>query len=149
MFGNRKSRPTPFSVDQESFATLIGRQTSIQGEIQIQESIRIDGHLRGHVCGAADQAVAVVISASGHVEGDITARRVVVAGKVSGHIQAIDRVELHAGCLVQGDIRYGSIAIEHGARVLGLLLQVDEAQTTLTHDTQAAIQKAQGSFTST
>lgn len=146
MFGSRKARPTPFSVDQESFATLIGRQTSIQGEIQIQESIRIDGHLRGHVRGAADQAVAVVISASGHVEGDISARRVVVAGKVSGHIQALDRVELHAGCLVQGDIRYGSIAIEHGARVLGLLLQVDESQAGLEHDAHAAIQKAQSGF---
>lgn len=144
MFGKSKSRPTTFSVDQESFATLIGRHTSIHGELQIQESIRIDGHLRGHVQGAADQPVAVVVSATGHVEGDIIARRVVVAGRISGQIHALDRVELHAGCLVQGDIRYGSIAIEHGARVLGLLLQVDESQQVgLEHDAQAAIQRAQ------
>lgn len=143
MFGQRKARPTTLSVEQESFATLVGRQTSIQGELQIQESIRIDGHLKGQIRGATDQPVAVVISANGHVEGDITARRVVVAGRVSGQIHALDRVELHAGCLVQGDIRYGSIAIEHGARVLGLLLQVDEAQAGLEQDAQAAIQRVQ------
>ncbi len=143
MFGSRKARSTPLSVEQESFATLIGRQTSIRGELRIQESIRIDGHLKGQILGSTDEAVAVVISAHGHVEGDITARRVVVAGRVSGQIHAQDRVELHAGCLVQGDIRYGSIAIEHGARVLGLLLQVDAAQAGLEQDAQAAIHRVQ------
>jgi cytoskeletal protein CcmA (bactofilin family) len=50
-----------------------------------------------------------------------------VAGKVAGQIPARERVELQAKCLVQGDIKYGSIAVEHGARVMGLLLQVDES----------------------
>ncbi len=144
MFGSRKSSRRPLSVDSESFATLIGRQTQIVGEVQIQESVRIDGHLKGQVCAASDQAVAVVVSPTGHVEGDIVAHRVVVAGRVSGQIHAKDRVELHAGCLVQGDVRYGSIAIEHGARMLGLLLQNDEAQASLELDVQGALQRARG-----
>ena len=144
MFSKRpKQGPSPLSLDQETFSTLIGRQTVMEGQLRIRESIRIDGHLKGRIQGATDQPVAVVISANGHVEGDITARRVVVAGRVSGQIHALDRVELHAGCLVQGDIRYGSIAIEHGARVLGLLLQVDEAQADLERDAQAAIHRVQ------
>ena len=146
MFGKRaKPGPSPLTLDQESFSTLIGRQTILEGQLRVRESIRIDGELIGHVQAPADQAVAVVVSPTGHVQGDIIARRVVIAGRVSGHIHAQDRVELHAGCLVQGDIKYGSIAIEHGARVLGLLLQVDDAQERFDHDTQAALARVQGS----
>lgn len=150
MFGKRaKLGPSPLTLDQESFSTLIGRQTVVEGQLRVRQSVRIDGELIGLVHAPADQAVAVVVSPTGHVEGDIIARRVVIAGRVSGHIHAQDRVELHAGCLVQGDIKYGSIAIEHGARVLGLLLQVDDAQERIEHDTQAALARVQNSSHST
>ncbi len=146
MFSKRaKNGASPLSLDQETFSTLIGRQTVMEGQLRIRESIRIDGELIGHVQASSDQAVAVVVSPTGHVQGDIMARRVVIAGRVSGHIHAQDRVELHAGCLVQGDIKYGSIAIEHGARVLGLLLQVDEAPERLEHDAQATLARVQSS----
>jgi cytoskeletal protein CcmA (bactofilin family) len=83
------------------------------------------------------------------VQGDIVAHRVVVAGKVAGNIHAHDRVELHTDSLVQGDIKYGSIAIEHGAKVLGLLLQVGEtsAPNLSDSDAQNAIRKAQQALT--
>ena len=69
----------------------------------------------------------------------------IVAGKVSGNIHAQDRVELHAGCFVQGDLKYVSIAVEHGARVQGLLLQVDvdDSLGRPDRDAQEAIRKAQ------
>jgi len=144
MFSKRpKQGPSPLSLDQETFSTLIGRQTVMEGQLRIRESIRIDGELIGQVQAPSDQAVAVVVSPTGHVQGDILARRVVIAGRVSGHIHAQDRVELHAGCLVQGDIKYGSIAIEHGARVLGLLLQVDDAPERFEHDAQATLARVQ------
>jgi cytoskeletal protein CcmA (bactofilin family) len=72
------------------------------------------------------------------------AHRVLVAGKVSGQIHARERVELQARCRVQGDIKYGSIAIEHGAQVMGLLLQLDESAQDLTgdRDLQQALRRA-------
>jgi cytoskeletal protein CcmA (bactofilin family) len=50
-----------------------------------------------------------------------------------------------ADALVQGDIKYASMAVEHGARLLGLMLQIDahEAGAGLDRDAQAAIRKAQ------
>jgi cytoskeletal protein CcmA (bactofilin family) len=46
---------------------------------------------------------------------------------------------------VQGDIKYGSIAIEHGAKVMGLLLHVSESSKPNLGDSDAqnAIRKAQ------
>ena len=150
MFGSKTSNSTPLVLSQEKFDTLIGRHTEIQGKLVIQDSVRIDGRVIGNIEASRDVPTTVVIGATGEVQGDILANRVVIAGKVSGHIHAHDRVELHASSLIQGDIKYGSIAIEHGARVLGLLLQVDnnsDQASRMEIDTQEAIRKAQASNT--
>ena len=141
MFANRKGKATPLVESPEKFDTLVGRRTEVHGKVLVQESIRIDGRVVGDVEAAPGQSVTVVVSA---IQGDVCAHRVVIAGKVSGQIHAPERVELHAGCRVQGDIKYGSIAIEHGARVLGLLLQVDaDGASGADEDAQAAIRRAQ------
>ena len=145
MFGKKKEKATPLMLSQERFDTLIGRDTEIHGKLVIHESVRIDGKVIGNIESRKDTSTTVVVGASSQIQGDILAHRVVVAGQVAGHIHAHERVELHTDCLVQGDIKYGSIAIEHGARVLGLLLQVDpsEAVTSLDQGAQNAIRKAQ------
>lgn len=144
MFRSRKEKSTPLVLSQERFDTLVGRHTEIHGKLVLQESIRIDGRVIGNIEAPRDANITVVIGATGEVQGDILAHRVVVAGKVAGQIHALDRVELHENCMVQGDIKYGSIAIEHGARVQGLLLQVDpEAGVRNETDAQEAIRRAQ------
>ncbi len=125
MFGIGKSKGTPLVVQQEKFDTLIGRQTEIHGRLKVSDSIRVDGRVVGNIESVADRPVTVVVSPTGQVQGDIVAHRVVVAGTVSGYIQALERVELHQGSLIQGDIRYGSLAVEHGARILGSLHQLE------------------------
>jgi cytoskeletal protein CcmA (bactofilin family) len=50
-----------------------------------------------------------------------------------------------ASALVQGDIKYVSMAVEHGAKLMGLMLQVDATETPASADldAQEAIRKAQ------
>jgi cytoskeletal protein CcmA (bactofilin family) len=64
---------------------------------------------------------------------------------VAGNIHAFERVEFMASALVQGDVKYASMAVEHGARLLGLLLQVDpsDAPTRSDQDANEVIRKAQ------
>jgi len=125
MFGKKKMSTNPLVKNQERFDTLIGRQTEIQGTLRVKQSVRIDGKVIGNIEAPKEQSITVVIGDEGEVQGDVIANRVIVAGKVAGNIDAHERVELLASALVQGDVKYGSIAVEHGARLLGLLLQVD------------------------
>ena len=145
MFGKKKNSATPLVLNQEKFDTLIGRHAEFEGNLRLNESVRIDGRVLGNVQSVWEQPVSVVIGPTGEVVGDVVAQRVIVAGKVSGNIHAQDRVELHAGCFVQGDLKYVSIAVEHGARVQGLLLQVDATDNLVRpeRDAQEAIRKAQ------
>jgi cytoskeletal protein CcmA (bactofilin family) len=143
MFNIKKNNSTPLVKSPERFDTLIGRQTEIQGTLRVVQSVRIDGKVIGNIEASKDQAITVVIGQEGEVQGDVIASRVIVAGKVSGNIDAYERVELMASSLVQGDVKYGSIAVEHGARLLGLLLQVDASLPQVRQDqAQNAITKA-------
>jgi cytoskeletal protein CcmA (bactofilin family) len=144
MFSIKKTNGTPLVKSQERFDTLIGRQTEIHGSLRVVQSVRIDGKVIGNIEAPKDQAITVVVGEEGEIQGDVIASRVIVAGKISGNIDAHERVELHASALVQGDVKYGSIAVEHGARLLGLLLQVDASQTKAQPDhAKNAIRKAQ------
>jgi len=99
----------------------------------------------GNIETTKDNKVTVAIGSTGEVSGDITAHRVMVAGKVEGNIYAAERVEFHKDSVVQGDISYGSIAVEHGAKLLGLVIQNPTAipATNAGADAQNAIRKAQ------
>ena len=126
MFGKKKQSTSPWLSGKEKFATIIGPQTTMQGDMRLHESLRIDGKVVGDIQSDTDQAITVVVGVNGQVHGGIKAHCVVVAGQVVGNIFARERVELYNKCRVEGDIRYASMAIEHGATVMGRMLQTDE-----------------------
>lgn len=114
-----KAKRHPSALAQEKFDTILGPQTEIQGDIRVSESVRIDGRLTGNVCAETNGHVTVVVGAHGVVVGNVSARRVAVAGKVQGSIEALEEVELHSGSVVEGDVACASLSIAHGARVMG------------------------------
>jgi cytoskeletal protein CcmA (bactofilin family) len=64
-----------------------------------------------------------------------------VAGKVEGNIYATERVEFHQTAQVRGDVTYGSIGIEHGAKVVGLVIQgIDKKTANQASDLIRAVQ---------
>jgi cytoskeletal protein CcmA (bactofilin family) len=119
----KKLKPHARSDSMESFETLIGPGTTVQGNLLLIASVRIDGKVVGDVQASQSNRVTVAIGPTGEVIGHISAFRVIVAGKVEGSIAALERVELSHDCLVQGDISYSSINVQHGARLQGLVIQ--------------------------
>jgi cytoskeletal protein CcmA (bactofilin family) len=111
----------------ESFDTLIGSATKIQGRMVVNKSIRLDGTIEGSIESSTDTQVTVAIGHSGLVHGDVRAHRVLVNGQVDGNIYAREKCELHETSKVKGDIHYGLLGIEHGAEILGLMVKKIEA----------------------
>jgi cytoskeletal protein CcmA (bactofilin family) len=143
-----KLRDKKLTTTQERFDTIIGKTTQIYGRLVLLESVRIDGKVVGNIETNKDNKVTVAIGSSGEVSGDITAHRVMVAGKVEGNIYATERVEFHKESIVHGDISYGSIAVEHGAKLLGLVIQNPTGTPpTATSDANSAIRNAQNGIT--
>jgi cytoskeletal protein CcmA (bactofilin family) len=111
----------------ESFDTLIGAATRIEGRMVVNKSIRLDGTIEGSIESSTDNQVTVAIGHSGLVHGDVRAHRVLVNGQVDGNIYAREKCELHETSKVKGDIHYGLLGIEHGAEILGLMVKKIEA----------------------
>lgn len=111
----------------ESFDTLIGVATRIEGRMVVNKSIRLDGTIEGLIESASDQHVTVAIGHTGLVQGDLRAHRVLVNGQVDGNIYAREKCELLETSKVKGDIHYGLLGIEHGAEILGLMVKKVEA----------------------
>jgi cytoskeletal protein CcmA (bactofilin family) len=106
----------------EDFDTIVGATTVIHGRIVTNTGLRIDGTVIGDIEAQAEGKISVALGKTGKVEGDIHAHRVLIAGNVEGNIYASERVELHSGARVNGDVTYGQLGIESGATISGLMI---------------------------
>ncbi len=100
----------------ENTSARIGKTVVIRGEIKGGEDLTIDGRVEGTVQLPEHR---LTIGPNAEVAADLTAGDVLVLGKVRGNVVATGRVELRAGCLVEGDVRALRLAIEDNAVLRG------------------------------
>jgi cytoskeletal protein CcmA (bactofilin family) len=96
------------AADQAS----ISKGLFIKGEITGSESLFIDGKVEGSINLNGNR---VTVGRNGQVAASITAREVVVLGKVRGNVTATDRVDIRAEGALTGDVAAARISIEDGA----------------------------------
>ena len=99
------------AVSQAEQAT-ISKGLFIKGEITGSESLFIDGKVEGSISLDGNR---VTVGRNGQVSASITAREVVVLGKVRGNVTATDRVDIRAEGALTGDVAAARISIEDGA----------------------------------
>jgi cytoskeletal protein CcmA (bactofilin family) len=102
--------------------TLIGKNSSVQGNIEFFGGLHIDGRVIGNVTAAPGADASLSVSEDGVIEGSVVATNVLLNGRVNGDIRANDRVMLGAKARVRGDVHYGVIEMAHGAEILGKLV---------------------------
>jgi cytoskeletal protein CcmA (bactofilin family) len=106
--------PKPPQVAPEM--TLISKSVAIKGEVSCDEDLYIDGQVEGTI---DPKGYRLTIGPNGRVKANITARAVVVLGRLEGNIQASDRVDLKQSATVVGDIVTQRISIDEGVTIKG------------------------------
>jgi cytoskeletal protein CcmA (bactofilin family) len=104
----RASAPIPSKLDQAT----IGKSFVIKGEVVGSESLYIDGRIEGSINLPGNL---VTVGRNGVVSANITARDIVVLGKVRGNINAGDRFDIGNEGSLTGDVVAQHISIEDGA----------------------------------
>ena len=94
----------------------IGRTLVIKGELSGAEALYIDGRVEGKIS-LPDHRV--TIGRNGSAQANITAREVVVMGKVNGNIDCSDRIHIRSEGSVTGDVTTMRISVEDGAMLKG------------------------------
>jgi cytoskeletal protein CcmA (bactofilin family) len=96
----------------------IGKSVQIRGELTGSEDLYLDGEIEGNI-DLRDHSL--IIGPNGRIKAGITARDLVVHGKVEGNVTATGRVELRKSCTLIGDVSTQRIVIEDGAFFKGAI----------------------------
>jgi cytoskeletal protein CcmA (bactofilin family) len=97
---------------------VIGKGLKIVGSVTAEGLVWVYGKIDGEL-----HCTSLIIDRDAHISGAVTAKRVVVDGKVEGPIQG-GEVVLKSRAQVVGDIHHQSLAIESGAFLHGRSVQV-------------------------
>lgn len=117
------------SIDNTGIDTVIGASTSIEGTINSNSSIRIDGKHTGNITCEST----VVVGENGYIKGDISAANVSISGRVDGNVTSKGLLEILPGGKLIGDINVQNISISDGAIFKGncnMLVEQPEALET-------------------
>jgi cytoskeletal protein CcmA (bactofilin family) len=98
-----------FHKNTEKLESFIGGSSMVKGEISTKGTLRIDGGIEGNV--SADW---VVLGDKADVRGDISARGIVVGGRIEGNLKAKEIVEIKNKGQVFGEIATSKLMIAEG-----------------------------------
>jgi cytoskeletal protein CcmA (bactofilin family) len=105
-------KPATSPMDQAH----IGRSVAIKGEVTGAEAIFIDGRVEGTISFPGNR---VTIGRNGNVAANITAKELVIMGKVQGNADCADRVDVRSEGVLVGDVVTHRISVEEGALLKG------------------------------
>lgn len=91
--------------------TIIGKGTHVEGRIEINGGIRIDGEVKGKIT-CTDT---VSVGSDGVLEADVEAKHAIVGGRVKGNIVASEKLELQSTSVVIGEVTSRSLVVEEGS----------------------------------
>jgi cytoskeletal protein CcmA (bactofilin family) len=103
----------------------ISQGIKIRGDIFGNEDLFIDGEVEGKL----DLAGAVLtIGPNGRVKAEVSAREVIVRGRVDGKITGRERVQIWSTGRIEGEVHTERLAIEDGAVLRGKVEAGKEAE---------------------
>ena len=100
----KKDKP-PANLD-----TIIGSKTIFDGVLLSNESVCIEGTVKGRVECRGN----IVVGAGGKVKADIIAENAFIGGQVTGNIKVKKKLEISSSGRVKGDIETSSLIIGEG-----------------------------------
>ena len=97
------------------YEVLIGKNTAINGNININGCTRIDGVIDGTLAVDSD----LFIGETGIIRATVYAQNAHISGTVTGNIVCRGRLELLSTAKISGDIKCGTLVIAEGAEFNG------------------------------
>ncbi|QTR50066.1 bactofilin family protein [Candidatus Thiothrix anitrata] len=102
--------------------TLIGRGTTIDGDLRFSGGLHIEGVIKGNLAADGDDAT-LILSEHGHIQGEVRVPSMVLNGMIDGDVFASGKVELFEKARICGDVYYNLLEMAVGAEVNGKLVR--------------------------
>jgi cytoskeletal protein CcmA (bactofilin family) len=100
----------------EEIHALLGPQTTVEGNLKVDGTVRIDGHLKGSL---ASEGCTMIVGEKALIEADISVHTITVSGEVKGNVNASHRIQLCPTARVFGDLHAPEVLVDAGAVLEG------------------------------
>ena len=91
--------------------SLLSKEVKIEGDIQGNENLQIEGKFIGSIKLAGD----IYVGSTGIVEANVEADNVVILGQINGNVTARKQLQIQSSGKLMGDCTAKSIDIREGA----------------------------------
>ncbi len=116
-FGDPRGMQPSEMGEVDSQVSVVAQGTIFKGDIQSDGNIHIFGRAEGTLTAKED----IWVAEGADVEATLTARRVIVAGRVNGHVKASSRFEALPQGVIEADVSAPSFVVHEGATINGSL----------------------------
>lgn len=104
---NKKSTP----INTDKIDTLIGKNTSIDGNLKAEGTIRIDGKVYGDVTISGN----LILGEQGSIKGNVKADSIHLSGIIEGNATSINQLYISSTGKLTGDMNVTNVIIDEGA----------------------------------
>jgi len=111
---NSSNNPRNKNNSLNQAITIIGVDCVINGDLQSEKPIRLDGK----VIGLVEASSSLIVGVGGTVEGEIKAQHAVVYGMIKGDVFT-EQLEIRAEGKIFGNITSQTVQMESGAQYVG------------------------------
>jgi cytoskeletal protein CcmA (bactofilin family) len=105
-------------LTSKTAAACVTQGIRINGELTGGEDLFIDGQIEGSIIFTNS---VVTVGPNARVKAEISAREVIVRGRVEGKVTGTEKIQVWSSARVQGDMKSERITIEEGAELHGSL----------------------------
>jgi len=96
-------------------STIIGKHSTIKGDLSIKGSIRVDGTIEGTL--TTDGFIAIGVS--GKAKATLKAKECLISGELEGDVTVSEELELDKTAKITGNIIAKSLTVHSGAVISG------------------------------
>ncbi len=114
MFNNNQDKKVKPDEASNS-SSIIGKGTSVEGNVETVGNIRIEGNVKGNVTCKSK----IALGHSSYVEGIVAAQNAEIAGEIQGSIEVSELLILRPTAVIHGDIITNKLVVESGAAFNG------------------------------
>lgn len=114
MFSNSQDKKVK-TEEASNSSSIIGKGTSVEGNVETLGNIRIEGNVKGNVTCKSK----IALGQSSYVEGTVVAQNAEIAGEIQGSIEVTELLILRPTSIIHGDIVTNKLVVESGATFNG------------------------------
>ena len=111
-------------VDDISINTILGKGSSITGNLRINGFVRLDGDIDGNL----ETDGNVIIGDNARIRGDVKAKSVIISGIVVGNIIAQEGIKILSEAAVLGDVISRKVQIDDKATFNGKCISIKDEE---------------------